>query len=239
MQSSLYVKMSLSERAEEEDDADANGCTICSEALKEGGLKSTGRMMVVRVETNGDWRVIVKEGLIMTPQDMVTVLGGYLNTVGCGENEDCLMAYCDCDAVDKEYKPNYRKDDLHYLFQKEFKGSIPRYLQYIMKSPVGPIVISRTDEYAVQVGLLRRDLMNIAKYFGPCKCMTVLVLLLLLLLLPLLVLVSLLIKTTIILQAVVAEKMKAVAESTAAESEGSESEPLDAGEKKRQRSKVQ
>ena len=174
-----------------EEEYDGNGCTMCYEALKEGGLKSIGKMMVVRVETNGDWRVIEKDGLIMTPKDMVTVLGGYLNTVGCGENEDCLIAYCDVHAKKKNYEPNYRKDDLHYLFQREFKGSIPRYLQYIMKSAVGPIVISRTDEFAVQVGLLRRDLMNIAKYFGPCKCMTILVLLLLLLLLLLLVLVSL------------------------------------------------
>jgi hypothetical protein len=120
--------------------------------VKDGSLAGSGLKMLVRVETNGDWRTTHIEDLTGVLQGMQVVCGG--------EHDDGLVAYCDEDGNEKGLLPNNKvRNDMHLFFKSLEKHHI-----------VGAVLIGRRDENGDECGLLGSDLMEMDKYFGNCSC---------------------------------------------------------------------
>jgi hypothetical protein len=108
--------------------------------------------MLVRVETNGDWRTTHNEDLTGVLQGMQVVCGG--------EHDDGLVAYCDEDGIGKGLLPNNKvRNGVHLFFKSLEKHHI-----------VGAVLIGRRDENGDECGLLGSDLVEMEKYFGNCSC---------------------------------------------------------------------
>jgi hypothetical protein len=121
--------------------------------VKDGSLAGSGLKMLVRVETNGDWRTTHNE-------DLTTGVLQGMQVVCGGEHDDGLVAYCDEDGIIKGLLPNNKVRNCMHLF---FKSLEKHHI-------VGAVLIGRRDENGDECGLLGSDLVEIDKYFGNCSC---------------------------------------------------------------------
>jgi hypothetical protein len=118
---------------------------------------------MVQIETTGKWGAWHDDDLSL--EAMQKVLKGKLEVIGYDDYDDRFVAYGDENGRNLGLDVN---EKVHEMLWVLFKWKSPPSDDIDFKI-VGSVLLCRNDENGVECGLLPSDLVEIAKYFGPCS----------------------------------------------------------------------